>query len=78
MTMLDIYFLIGHFRFRIYHSHLIFYFINWIWPPQRCDQDFCDFMQEMISMMNNVKGEVRWILMLFPVHYDQSVQQFYP
>ena len=24
-------------------------------------QDFCDFMQEMLSMMNNVKDEVAFI-----------------
>ncbi|KAL0718608.1 hypothetical protein Bca4012_067931 [Brassica carinata] len=33
------------------------YFLTEILPPKCCDQDFCDFMQEMISMMNNVKGE---------------------
>nr|KJB26334.1 hypothetical protein B456_004G237600 [Gossypium raimondii] len=27
-------------------------------PLEDDDQDFCDFMQEMISMMNNVKDEV--------------------
>lgn len=26
-------------------------------PSADDDQDFCDFMQEMISMMNNVKDE---------------------
>ncbi|CAN6990087.1 unnamed protein product [Brassica rapa subsp. trilocularis] len=26
-------------------------------PHEDDDDDFCDFMQEMISMMNNVKGE---------------------
>ena len=27
-------------------------------------QDFCDFMQEMLSMMNNVKDEVAFIYIL--------------
>ena len=46
-----------------------FFFLN--------EQDFCDFMQEMISMMNNVKDEVVIMMMGFVFAFGKRINGMY-
>lgn len=48
---------------------MFFFFLN--------EQDFCDFMQEMISMMNNVKDEVVIMMMGFVFAFGKRINGMY-